>query len=65
MKKQDSQYAIEVRNLYKSFKLNSDKPRTIKEKLLFSNRNKVERIEILKNINLDIENYNLFHHTPL
>ena len=55
MKKQDSQYAIEVRNLYKSFKLNSDKPRTIKEKLLFSNRNKVERIEILKNINLDIE----------
>ena len=55
MKKIDNEYAIQVRNLYKSFKLNSDKPRTIKEKLLFSNRNKVERIEILKNINIDIK----------
>ena len=55
MKKLENEYAIQVRNLYKSFKLNSDKPRTMKEKLLFSNRNKVERIEILKNINLDIK----------
>jgi len=50
-----SEYAIEVDNLYKDFKLNSDKPRTFKEKLLFSNRNKVDRITILKNINLKIK----------
>ena len=55
MKRPENEYAIQIRNLYKSFKLNSDKPRTIKEKLLFSNRNKVERIEILKNINLDVK----------
>ena len=50
-----SEYAIEVENLCKDFKLNSDKPRTFKEKILFSNRNKVERITILKNINLKIK----------
>lgn len=55
MKKVDNQYAIRVRNLYKSFKINTDKPRTLKERLVFSNKNKTEKIEILKNINLDIE----------
>ena len=43
MKKNDNEYAISVRNLYKSFKLNTDKPRTLKERLVFSNKNKVER----------------------
>ena len=55
MKNIDTQYAIRVKNLYKSFKINTDKPRTLKERLVFSRKNKVERIEILKNINLDIE----------
>ena len=46
---------IRVRNLSKEFKLNSDKPRTIKERLLFFKyKNKVDKIKILKNINLDI-----------
>ena len=34
MKKNDDGMAIKVRNLYKEFKLNSDKPRTLKEKLI-------------------------------
>ena len=53
--KQDTKEAIRIRNLYKDFKINTDKPRTLKERLLFFKRNKVERITILKNINLDIE----------
>lgn len=53
--KQTSEYAIRVRNLDKKFKINSDKPRTLKEKVLFSKRNKVEMISILKNITLDIK----------
>lgn len=52
--KQNSEYAIRIRNLDKKFKINSDKPRTLKEKVLFSRRNKVEMISILKNISLDI-----------
>ena len=53
--KQNDEYAIRVKNLYKEFKLNSDKPRSLKEKILFSNRNKVEKIQILKDIDLDIK----------
>ena len=53
--KVNNENAIVVKNLYKNFKINSDKTRTLKEKLLFFRRNKVERIEILKNINLDIK----------
>lgn len=53
--KQNDEYAIRVKNLYKDFKLNSDKPRSLKEKILFSNRNKVEKIQILKDIDLDIK----------
>ncbi len=55
MKKNDDGIVIRIRNLYKDFKLNSDKPRTLKEKLIFSKNNKVERITILKDINLDIK----------
>lgn len=53
--KQEITDAIKVKNLYKDFKLNTDKPRTLKEKVLFSKRNKVERITILNNISLDIK----------
>ena len=35
MKKQTNKYAIKVKNLTKQFKINSDKPRTLKEKILF------------------------------
>ena len=49
MKKNDDGVAIRIRNL------NSDKPRTLKERLIWSKNNKVERLTILKNINLDIK----------
>ena len=45
--KQNDEYAIRVKDLYKDFKLNSDKARTLKERILFSKRNKQERIQIL------------------
>ena len=53
--KQNNEYAIRIRNIYKYLKINSDKTRTLKEKILFSKRNKVERITILKDIDLDIK----------
>ena len=55
MKKNNDGIVIKIRNLYKDFKLNSDKPRTLKERLIRSKNNKVERLTILKNINLDIK----------
>ncbi len=55
MKKIDSNNAIEIEKLYKSFKINSDKPRTLKEKLIFSKNNRVEYVEVLKNISLTIK----------
>ena len=50
-----SNIAIKVKNMYKSFKLNSDKPHTLKERLVFGKKNKKEYREILNNINLDIK----------
>ena len=41
--------------MYKDFKWNSDKPGTLKEKLLFAKRNKVVKVHILKDIDLDIK----------
>ncbi len=46
--------AIKVLNMSKRFKLNSDKPHTLKERLVFGNKNKKEYRQILKNINIDI-----------
>ena len=40
--------AIEVRNMSKSFKVNSDKANTLKEKLLFWNRGETEVHQVLK-----------------
>ena len=54
MKTKENEYAIRVKNLYKSFKSNSDKPKTLKERLVFRG-NKVEKIQILKDITLDIK----------
>lgn len=50
-----SDIAIKVKNMYKSFKLNSDKPHTLKERLIFGKKNKKDYREILNNINLDIK----------
>lgn len=47
--------AISVRNMSKRFKLNSDKPHTLKERLVFGKKNKKEYRKILKDINLDIK----------
>ncbi|MBR2997599.1 MAG: ABC transporter ATP-binding protein [Bacilli bacterium] len=50
-----NEYAIRVKNLYKDFKLNSDKPMTLKEKLVFIGKNKTQKVHILKDIDLDIK----------
>lgn len=47
--------AIEVRNMSKDFKLIFDKPTTLKERLVFWNREKPKWHHVLKNINLDIK----------
>ena len=46
---------IIVEHVYKSFNVYMDKANTIKEKLLFFKRNKKQKREILKDINLDIK----------
>lgn len=51
----DQNNAIEVRNMSKSFKLQYDKPQTLKEQLVFSRKNKTEYHEVLKDISLDIK----------
>ena len=50
----DINNAIEVRNMTKYFKTEYDKAHTLKERLLFSKKNKKEVHTVLKNINLDI-----------
>lgn len=49
------EYAICVKDVYKSFNVYLDKANTLKEKLLFFSRNKKEKREVLKNINLNIK----------
>lgn len=51
---QNDNVVIEVRNLYKSFKVAYDKPQTLKERLVFWNASKIEHREILKDVSLDI-----------
>ena len=47
--------AIEVRKMYKSFNVYSDKANTLKEKMLFWKRGNKEIRTVLKDINLDIQ----------
>lgn len=47
--------AIEVRDMYKDFKLIYDKPYTLKERLVFWNKTKTGVHNVLKDINLDIK----------
>lgn len=55
MKKVDSNKAIIVDNVSKRFKVYYDKPNTLKEKLVFWNKTKVNYHQVLKNINIDIK----------
>ena len=50
----DSGYAIEVKNLKKSFKVYLDKGSTIKEKIISRNRRKYEKREVLKGISFSV-----------
>ena len=47
--------AISVKNVYKSFNVYLDRANTIKEKLLFLSRNKRQKREVLKGVNLEIK----------
>lgn len=47
--------AIEIRNMYKDFKLVYDKPTTLKERICFWKTTKVQKRQVLRNINLDIK----------
>ncbi|MBE0069261.1 ABC transporter ATP-binding protein [Thermoanaerobacterium thermosaccharolyticum] len=49
-------YAIEVKNVSKSFKIYHDKPTTLKEKLLFIKNRKYEIFKALENVSLNIKN---------
>ena len=55
MKKVDNNNAIVVKDVYKKFKLVYDKPHTLKERLVFWNKTKVNYHEVLKDINLEIK----------
>ena len=47
--------AIEIRNMYKYFKIVYDKHTTLKERICFWKTTKVQKRQVLKNINLDIK----------
>ncbi len=47
-------YAIQVKDLTKSFKISTDKPSTLKERIVF-HKSKTENRIVLKNINLNIK----------
>ena len=49
-----NKYAIEVKDMTKNIKIYSDKPSTLKERLVFWNKNNKEIRSVLKNINLNI-----------
>ena len=51
----DNSNAIEIRNMSKSFKVQHDGAKSLKEFVLRFGGSKVERHEVLKNINLDIK----------
>ena len=46
---------ISIQNVYKSFNVYLDRANTIKEKMLFLSRNRKEKREVLKGINLEIK----------
>ncbi len=54
MAKSDNRIVVD--HVYKTFNIYMDKANSLKEKLLFWNRNKKEKREVLKDINLTIKN---------
>ena len=56
MSKAEQENRIVVDHVYKTFNIYMDKANSLKEKLLFWNRNKKEKREVLKDINLTIKN---------
>ena len=54
MAKSDNRIVVE--HVYKTFNIYMDKANSLKEKLLFWNRNKKEKREVLKDINLTLKN---------
>ena len=55
MKNKKSDIAIDVNHVTKTFKLYSDKPQTLKERLVRGWKNKTEERTVLKDINLEID----------
>ncbi len=53
-KQMDHSFAIQVKDMTKTFKIYSDKPSTLKERVVFWNRNKKEIRTVLENINVTI-----------
>ena len=53
--KEQVEYAIEVKDVYKRFKLVYDKPLTLKERIVFWNKSKTNYHTVLKDINLKIK----------
>ena len=51
----DKENAIEVREMSKTFKVQSDRANSLKILLVVKRKNRVEQHEVLKNINLDIK----------
>lgn len=52
---QDESNSIVVENVYKSFDVYFDKANSLKEKILFWNRNKKEKRQVLEDINVQIK----------
>lgn len=52
---QEKNVRIKVEHVYKNFNIYFDKANSLKEKILFWNRNKKEKREVLKDINLTIK----------
>lgn len=51
----NQEISISVKNVYKRFKFVYDKPTTLKERLVFWNKTKINYHEVLNNINIDIK----------
>lgn len=51
----ENQYAIEVKNVSKYFKIYADKGNTAKEKILFWKRNKFERKTVLEDVSFNVK----------
>ena len=54
MKNKKNDIAIDVNHVTKTFKLYSDKPQTLKERLVRGWKNKIEERTVLKDINIEI-----------